>query len=727
MGKWTAIRFGGLPTVTADTEDEPFALSTLDSEGGQVDYRQAKGWSISDFGYVVPGREAAPLQLRRGDSIHFDTRFPEAGSPTAGPSMVPLGMPWLVVIGDPMGVESIGANELLDRDARIAVSMPTDAAGFPDRALGYEGVNGIVINASGIELLSQLSQAQTTAIGNHIRRGGRLFLTLGDSARRLLQAAPWLNELTPFDAPETDVIGLDGSGFETYATSQTRLKPFGGVRLPRDQGTVLIMGRTARRVSTPLAASYGVGLGRVTIVAADLDAAPFDTWPDRTPLLQGLNESWWAFVAEPESRIGRTTGFDDLAGQVRATLDQFPLKRTVPFSLISLVLIAFLISIGPLDYWLVNRLWGRPLLGWLTFPLVSLGLSGILTWQAMPRKTPQGPPMQVAGTPSNDLQATTAASPDRLQGNQLEVVDIDPVAGVGRGFVWSHLYSHPARQTSFRLVSSQPLQAMTASRSQWLTAPFGYPGTAFGGIEIAGQDQRMPTYGIQLIQDRSSSQPSNLDSELFGLPFAPRSSRSLATQFVFEPKLDTLPEITRRAGSDLLGGDLVNPLPVDLLDGLLIYRNWVYLLPTRVPAYSIVPPLDSLRQKNFRWQLARQKALESASESEDWDGSQFSDLPRVAEIMMFHQAVGGSRYTGMNDYPLSDLDLSELLDDDRCMLVGRLSSPLTQIESQMGDKTHEGESRSGDAKDQRLSIDLMSSKQSVSLIRVLLPVKTVRR
>ena len=83
--------------------------------------------------------------------------------------MVPLGMPWIVAIGDPMGIENIGANELLGRDATVAVSLPTDVKEFPDSSLGYDGVDLIVISGSGLGLLRQLDLTQ--------RRGNR---RLGD-------------------------------------------------------------------------------------------------------------------------------------------------------------------------------------------------------------------------------------------------------------------------------------------------------------------------------------------------------------------------------------------------------------------------------------------------------------------------------------------------------------------------------------------------------------------
>ena len=151
------------------------------------------------------------------------------------------------------------------------------------------------------------------------------------------------------------------------------------------------------------------------------------------------------------------------------------------------------------------------------------------------------------------------------------------------------------------------------------------------------------------------------------------------SEIQFTPKTISLDPITRRPGSELLQGTLKNPLNIDILDGMLIYRNWIYLLPTRFPAGSQIESLDSLRQKNFRWQLSRQKALESSSETEAWDPAETKKLNRIGEIILFHEAAGGTRYTTLKNGPLADLDLSHVLSDDRCILLGHLAQPATEL------------------------------------------------
>ena len=66
--------------------------------------------------------------------------------------------PWVVAIGDTLGVDTIGASNLLSRQSSVAVTVPQQASSLPDRSVGYDGVNLIMINQSGLPLLRELSK-----------------------------------------------------------------------------------------------------------------------------------------------------------------------------------------------------------------------------------------------------------------------------------------------------------------------------------------------------------------------------------------------------------------------------------------------------------------------------------------------------------------------------------------------------------------------------------------
>ncbi|TWU42065.1 hypothetical protein [Novipirellula artificiosorum] len=692
VGCWTGIH---------GESDQPEILQvvTEDGDGVTVAYVQPtsrpKG---SSWSYAIPGSEEAPLGIEFSDGQRITTRFPTLGSPSRGPSQVPLGMPWVISIGDPLGVDQMGANALLRRDATIAVSIPKSAAGLPDSELGYDGVDLIMIGGSGTKLLAAMSPSQRTAMETWMVRGGRVLLMLGKSLPELQQAAPWLLDLIPAakGTIENDwtTVQIDPSAIETFTATQTPLQPFAGAKLPKGVGDSIINGRTTRRVSTPVAAEYVVGLGKITALAADLDQAPFVDWPQRLDLITQLTGKRLSSEVMPTSALNRSTAYDDLAGQMRATLDHFPTQRRFRFSIVSLILLGLITLVGPLDYFVVNRLLGKPLLGWLTFPAMAIGIAAFLILQANP----------MTESTTTALGGDAISDSPRIPVNRIEWVDLDSKNQLGRSFAWASIYSHDANLLDITSAAGPSLGQLSKSVSAMLTIPYGFPGRSFGAIQVTGENERLPTYQVSLVSEAGTT-----SSEIRGVPLAPRSSKSIASQIRFTPNIADDLVMHRRGGSELLEGELENPLPVDLLNGILIYRNWAYLLPTRFPAGGRIESIDSLRQKNFRWQLSRQKALESSTETQAWDAALTDDPERIAEILMFHEVVGGAQYTTLKDQVLTPLDLSHVLTDERCILIGRLASPLTQLATSNHGSTAE------------------LAEQTLTLVRIIIPVESKRR
>ncbi|TWT87852.1 PrgI family protein [Neorhodopirellula pilleata] len=739
-GHWTAVRLDGMLDGTGSEPSElpagPVMLETTDGDGVVVQYEQsflaAPDSSGARFGYCVPGTEAASLVVRSDESsaseqaenaVLLKTRFPEVGVPADGPSMIPLQMPWVLVFGDPMGIETIGANELLDRDASVAVTRLTSAKPLPDHVLGFSGVDMILVTSSGHDVLEQLSPAQSLAIAGWVKAGGRLMVTLGATAKQTLAAAPWLAELLPDSVVEASVIQLDPSGMETFTNSQTRLSVFDGLRLPKitsltggrssQIGETLIAGRTARRISLPLAARYVSGFGKITVVAADLDQAPFVDWPERFDLVTKLAGKDLSDERGDVSSSIRLSGYSDLAGQVRRSLDRFDIKRGLNFSVIALVIAALVALVAPLDYFFVKRWLGNPLLGWLTFPIVAVLMSIGLVMAARPQ-----------------LEASTETSDtgSMLRSNSMEFLDIDTSTHTGRLLRWSFLYSHTAEQLDVRSRVGESLGEITKSVEYQTMRPFGAPGQSMGGIQIDAWSESVvvPLSEIQSsskenADSNSASSLTGIESRVQSLSIDPRGSKSLALSMQFATSVEA-ETVKRRGGSELLQGKLTNPLDVDLLDAMLIYQNWVYLLPTRFPAGATVEDVDRLRQKNFRWQLSRQRALESSSEGESWDVTRIDQPERLAEMLMFHDAVGGTRYTGLHHEVLGTLDLSELLTDDRCLLVGRCPEPWTTLQV--------APSGASDSTGGSVPAQFKSSEpagDTSSWVRVLMPVEELRR
>ena len=752
LGHLTAIRMSSKDQASKDWQRGQLRIVTRDGDGNDVSYSSYPPFDVAvdagrELGYVAVGVEAAPLALHaagsNGDSdsdeasasdlsssaeqVVVQTRFPEAGNPLRGPALIPSQTPWVVSIGDPLGIDKLGtSNVMVDKLGSVAVTNVQSAASLPWSAVGYSGVDMVLINSSGLGILQQMKPAQHEALFRWLGQGGRVMVCLGQYAPELLKVAPWIGDAIGLSDLRMD--RYDPADFESFTVSSTRLSEFQGVRLPKKRGRMLVSGKTTRRVSAPLVASYVYGFGVLTAITADFDRAPFDTWPERLQCLTRISGDLLDVDNQDGlSKLNTSQSFDDLAGQMRSTLEQFPIKASVSFAFLSLIVLVLVALIGPLDYLLINRFFGRPLLGWLTFPLVCVVLSGLLLFQARPRLATQ---TSGAGESQSDNQGNVQgdipvdAQSESLRANQLQIIDFDLVQGQGRSLVWSSIYTHQARQIDVGFRQRVDYETVTRSVSgpssasdqadvapavaESMAYPFGFVGRPFGGIPLSTDAIGFPRYGVNVSSDADLRQ---ITSSLTGLVLAPRSSKSVISQTAFQTKVDPSLEITRRPQSEILRGTLTNPLPVDLVDAVLVYGNVAYKLPTRILAGQGIPGLEELRRKNYRWQLTQQSSQgEEGMQTEAWKAGDFNHPTRVAEMLMFYDLIGGELYTGLRDDVLSRWDASSLLAGDRCLLIGRTEQPVYDLH----------------IKDHSQSESLIPAGQTNSFVRIVLPVRETR-
>ena len=75
-------------------------------------------------------------------------------------------------------------------------------------------------------------------------------------------------------------------------------------------------------------------------------------------------------------------------------------------------------------------------------------------------------------------------------------------------------------------------------------------------------------------------------------------------------------------------------------------------------------------KRTLRWWLTRRTLYEDLEVTTPWDQYDW-DVPRIVEVMMFHEAAGGDAYTGLLNRHQSFVDLSGQLNTGRAFLVGR--------------------------------------------------------
>jgi hypothetical protein len=127
----------------------------------------------------------------------------------------------------------------------------------------------------------------------------------------------------------------------------------------------------------------------------------------------------------------------------------------------------------------------------------------------------------------------------------------------------------------------------------------------------------------------------------------------------------------------LLAGSIRNPLNVDLTECMLLYDHWAYSL-ARVDARQQVSFDESLAPRNLDT-LLRQRRIEDMKDvTTPWDQS-LTHVPRILQMVMFHEAAGGRAYTGLLHRHRGEVDLSDHLQTGRAVLVGRAPSPAVRL------------------------------------------------
>ena len=248
--------------------------------------------------------------------------------------------------------------------------------------------------------------ARIEALEQWVRMGGTLVLCAGCSAEEALHAGSPLAKFVPGRFEKTVILRAGHQGLGNLSKSHNAIppsKPGEKVELPTAR-LADVQGKVeAREADLPLVIRKPQGLGQVVFVATDLDRGPIRDWSDRQLLVGAVlnlpaNEQ---AAATTDSAPMQSYGYDDLAGQLRSALEQFQDVHLVPFFVVALLVIVYILLIGPGDYFLLRRLGRGMQWTWITFPaivvLFAVGAYAAAYW----------------------------LKGDKLRVNQVDLVDID--------------------------------------------------------------------------------------------------------------------------------------------------------------------------------------------------------------------------------------------------------------------------------------------------------------
>lgn len=560
----------------------------------------------------------------------------------------------IVVIGDLPAVPRAARLVVREGLPRARIVTTADPTALGSEALDFSAADAIVVCGRTVVTSGTAAGAGLAGIDDWVRQGGRLVLVAGASAAdpgfAASPAAAWLPGPPGRAGRVERLVPLRrATAIETYARAG---RPLDRTALDGLQAPLLADARGLEGVieawegtapgDLPLVVRAARGFGTVTWVGIDLDQGAFRNWTGTESLLVELLGG--RAGAENAGRTGEAASQgQDLTGQLRAAVDQFPGVGPVPFEIIAGLSLLFIAFLYPFDWWLVAGGGGRPWLAWLSLPLAVAAFSGGAWWVARHWK---GEAWRASRADMVDI--------DQPAGDQSAA---DDAAGLIRGVSFAGVWS-PAND---RLdVSAAPAAGIPAAAPRlavsWLAA---------SGRGMGATDSPTSHPGLATADYRSDDRLTGLT----GVPIAADSSRLFEVEWTAPATARALEVSLRRGAQGTLTGAVVNRLPFPLTDCILLHAGWMWDVGDLPPGGRFDAGAGR-GPRSLAGGLTRRTTVKDREVNERWDtGSR--DATRILEIAGFHAAVGGPGYTALEAGRLGRLDLSPLLEVGRAVLVGR--------------------------------------------------------
>lgn len=665
VGRWTPVTVEF--TLERPTECR-LELSALDAEGHTATYVTTASLPAGEqrlTGIFQCGRIDSTVRARLflgSDVAHGDEVFrPGRGEFRA---LTKLADRMIVTAGRPKGFDRLARPAASAVDAAIHVVERDSPADLPSDLRSYDSAHWLVLAGTGL-----VPEDVSEALREWVADGGRLLLSLPKQLETYQQSP--LKGWLPVEVGEQPIVVLDLGRLEDLAGRSIRIPTTGRqpvAKLSATEGVALALSR-----DDPLLLRAPYGFGEVYVLGMDLTQAPLAGWGGLHDFVQNVLEIPPPVTAKTQQRARQLTssGISELASQIQACQDHFSVvERPSPWWTMAWML-GLVALIGPLDYLLVHRVLQRPHATWITLPVFLL----------------------IAGT----LAARSAGSwnTSRAQVNQLHLVDLDASSHRMRVQGWTTLYSPVTTRTDVALQPSDFDIALVDWPVHRALSSSAVPETVFGGIYRPGGTEWGRTE-YRVFADKQSIER---------LPILQWSSRTLTDEW----SRDGVPLASsdlKSTGLGRLTGAITHQLPGKITDWILAHGNRAYRRqPSREEETSVPWPSGQtllvddplVFQRDLRGVLTR--AVTHREHREGVQGltiretqSRYDPLDRdplaVCQMLTFHQAAGGSDYSGLSNHMLANHDLTPQLQLGRAVLFGRLTPPSGTTISRDGQPAH---------------------------------------
>src|SRR5262249_7061720 len=319
------------------------------------------------------------------------------------------------------------------RGGWVETAQIIEVGQLPDQWIGYGAVDVMVIGTGADQdFWGKLSAPQHAkrrqALVEWVRRGGRVIFSAGANID-VLEALKEIKDMLPATIPPGGKRSITGLSFAWRAAGVSSQLSDSIVPLDRKEFALAeLQPKTDRPTRTiletndnpkkPLAVQGPYGQGRVTVVAFDLDRAPFTDWSKRSTFWDNLVAQAGYSIPSGNQKFDKYgSRMDEYAGALQGNLDYFEGVPVVSFGWVALFILIYIVLIGPVDYLFLKKVVKRLEWTWVTFPVIVITVSAGAYFAAYALK-------------GKDLKI-----------NKVDVVDIDLVGKRIDGNTWFTLFS----------------------------------------------------------------------------------------------------------------------------------------------------------------------------------------------------------------------------------------------------------------------------------------------
>ena len=522
---------------------------------------------------------------------------------------------------------------------------------FPTQWIGYGGVDAFVLMTANVKLFDQLPPDRQSALRTWVRQGGHLVVCCAKNWQIVRDS--FLGPMLP--AKLDGVVELDVGKSRIHETLTNFALPGGSRKAdpsfdPTKVKTVPFLKVSAPRGKTrntqddlPWLVDGAYGLGRVTLVGFDFEDPPLSQWAKAGDFWTQLLKLYIPKDEENQNRFAGMARDNGPADGIAQALEAFPDVAVVPFHWVALLIFLYILLIGPVDYFLLKKVFKRLELTWITFPLWVMAISMAAYWSAYVLK-------------GNELRV-----------NRLEIVDLDQASGTLRGAAFVGVFSpriakYDVAYTSELAAAGKwgdlpagPDAKAGLGDDQWtgVSSAYGVPAGYLRGVDSGGSLLGRRGYRTEPVANAS----------LLGIKGAPVqvwSVKSFESRWLSAGK----PAVDAQLRPSGVGfrGTVTNLLDVPLHDVRIVYGDMqveIRLLPPKTPIDLAAAANGS--QLGRTGNVGGTAAFDAPTLS-----SRVLDLSfQRANVKKTTQTDAGVRY-------LSDLDLSQQLELGRIVLIARV-------------------------------------------------------